>query len=483
MATARLIPSDYALSNTQYLTIADASNMYDNTSDTSDYAVITHTRSSTNSTYYLYILGFNTSSIPSAAIVSSFTVKIRADATGHTTSTNNSYKMSLYHKSGTSYSSISSTYAESTLSTTTNTISFANGSLDWDTLSGYGSNFCIRVPLRRANSNTADVVHVYGAEIEVTYTVPDPRSITTTLNGSGTISPSGTTTAYDGDAFTLTITPTNKSDSVTATNNGTDITSSLVGHYTSGTTSSVSKTADSFTTGYSATNIAFYTSSSSQGNNFQYAVGHTAESPGSTSSGSGSWTYVKNPNSSSSVSSTGWADFEFDFSSIPSNAVIESVTVKCYGAIEDSSQSTSHADIQLYSGNTAKGTMQKFTSSTNSIITLSDPGTWTRTELQSAKLRFSVGYYGGHIFGITWTVTYMVPTGNPDYYTYDYTVNGDAIISVVIGTPTQTDFLYVKLNGSWVLVTKAYKKINGSYVQQVDLSTVFQSGVNYVKGN
>jgi len=480
MATARLIPSNYALSNASYLTMADASNMYDNTSDESDYATITHTRASTNSTYYLYIMGFNISSIPSTATVSAFTVKIKANATGHTTSTNNSYKMSLYYKNGTSYTSISNTYAQSTLSTTTNTISFANGSLTWSTLSGYGNNFCIRVPLRRASSNTADVLHVYGAEIEVTYTVPNPRTITTSLNGNGTINPSGTTTTYDGETFTLTITPTNKNDVTTARLNGTDITASLVPHYTSGTTSSTSKTADSFTTGYSTTNIAFYTSSSSAGNNFSYAVGHTAQSPGSTSSGSGSWTYVKNPNSSSAVSGTGWADFAFDFSNIPSNAEIQSMTVQCYGAVEDSSQSTSHADIQLYSGSTAKGTMQKFTSSQNSIITLSDPGTWTRTELQSAKLRFSVGYYGGHIFGITWSVTYLVPSGRPDYYTYSYTVNGDATIVVTIGEGAS---IWFKQNGTWVKASKAFKKINGAWVEQYDYASVFQSGGNYVKGN
>jgi len=94
----------------------------------------------------------------------------------------------------------------------------------------------------------------------------------------------------------------------------------------------------------------FYTSSSSTGNNFSYAVGHTAESPGSTSSGNGSWTYVKDNGSSTSY--TGYADFVFDFSEIPVGSTINSVTVKCYGAQEDTSQSNGHADITLYSGTT-----------------------------------------------------------------------------------------------------------------------------------
>lgn len=47
----------------------------------------------------------------------------------------------------------------------------------------------------------------------------------------------------------------------------------------------------------------------------------------------------------------------------------------------------------------------------------------------------------------------------------------------------KTDALYTKDNGSWVMVAKAYKKVNGTWVEQSDLTTVFQSGTNYVKGN
>ena len=36
--------------------------------------------------------------------------------------------------------------------------------------------------------------------------------------------------------------------------------------------------------------------------------------------------------------------------------------------------------------------------------------------------------------------------------------------------------------GSWTLVSKAYKKINGSWVQQSDLTNVFDSTKNWVKG-
>ena len=431
MPTMRLVASVNAVSNGTYVLTSDTDNMYTNV-DSTTYGTVTHNRASTNNTYYFYLRGFNFDDIPSDAIVSNWTVKIKASAKGHTTSTSSSYQMSLCQ--GTT--SIGNTYADGRLSTTTTTFTFAEGSLTWDSVAGYGANFGIRVPLRRANSNTADVVTIYGAEIEVTYTIPNPVNVSSILvSGNGTISPSGTTIMAEGDEYTLTITPTDKTEEVILTKDGVDISSQLTEHYLPpSSTTEVSKTATSFTTGFSGgTNMSFYTSSSSSTNNFNYAVGHTAESPGSTSSGSGSWTYVKD--NGSSTSNTGYADFSFDFSAIPANAEIASVTVRCYGAIEDSSQSTSHADITLFSGNTQKGTMQKFTSSSNSIITISDPGTWTRAELQSAKLRFAVGYYGGHIFGITWIVNYYIPSGNPDYYTYTFEVGAnDTVLEVTIGS-------------------------------------------------
>ena len=44
------------------------------------------------------------------------------------------------------------------------------------------------------------------------------------------------------------------------------------------------------------------------------------------------------------------------------------------------------------------------------------------------------------------------------------------------------DSLYTKDNGVWVEVVEAYKKVNGSWVLQSDLSNVFDPNINYVKG-
>lgn len=215
MATIKLIPSTYYLSSSN-LSVSNADNMYDDTSST-NYATITNTRSSTSS-YYIYLRGFNFDDIPSAAVVSDFTIRIK----GYYQS---GYSQNMYLYDGTSTSMGSA----SSLSTSTTTREFTCN-YSWDDVVAVGSDFGIRINCRRNSRNTTAYYYIYGAEIEVEYTVPNPRTITSTLSGNGTINPSGANTYYDGDEYELTITPTNKSDTVTLLHNGVDVSSQLVAH-------------------------------------------------------------------------------------------------------------------------------------------------------------------------------------------------------------------------------------------------------------
>lgn len=447
MAMIRLVPSAYYLSNSSYLRVADVDNMYDNT-DSTTHGTFTHNRNSTSNTYYAYLRGFNFDDVPSNATVTGFTIKLKASATGHTTSTSSSYQMSL--SNGTTQ--IGNTYASGRLSTSVQIFTFSVGSLDWNDLVNYGSNFSIRIPLRRASSGTADVVSVYGAEIEVTYTIPNPRTLNVSSSGSGTVTPSGSSTVYDGDEVEVVISPTNKSDTVTATHNGTDVTSQLVAHGAGST-----KT-------FTANDVQL-TDIQSGSQYAEYAIGYTAEDPHSSTS-------------NMYASSTGHADYSFDFSSIPANAVIEDIEVRCHGHRESATIDSTHISrVTLYRGSTAISDDEEFQSQSSTTVTLVPTDMPTRAELDDVVVRHLVGYYGGLVTGISFVVTYSTGSGL-DHYTYTFTVSGDATIAVSIGGQGEVNTAYIKIDDVWKNV-QVSEKPNGSWQQISDPTTVIDTIQKY----
>lgn len=441
MPTIKLTPSTYYLSSTSYLSVSNADNMYDDT-DSTTYATVTNSRTSTTS-YYIYVRGFNFDAIPSSAIINDFTIRLKGNYSG-------GYSQNMYLYDGTTAMSGSA----SSLSTTVATQTFSS-TPTWEEIVTAGSDFGIRINCRRASRNTTSYIYIYGAEIEVDYTVPDPCTITSTLTGDGTISPSGAFNTYEGVEYELTITPTNKSDQVTVTNNGVDVTSQLVEH---GSEHDVALTA----TDYQTSDIQ--SGSSYAG----YCIGYTAEDPYSSTS-------------NMYASDIGYAEYSFDFSSIPSNAVIEDITVKAYGHRESATIDSSHvSQCVLYQGSTAISDEVDFPSTSSTMITITPTSMPTRSELDNVTLRHIVGYYGGLVLGITFTVTYSTGTGL-DHYTYTFTTTGDATIAVVIGGSGETAKLYFKNNGGWLEVQSAYKKVNGAWVEQ-DITTLFNSSTNYKRG-
>lgn len=395
--------------------------------------------SSRNSYAYVYYT-FDFSSIPNGANIISVACQVKGHAE-NTSQSSERARCQLYVGTSTakgSYSDFTSTSAQ-TLTLTTGT---------WTYEEVQDMTLCFTMGYYGGLVN--------GATVTVTYELSDPRTVTTTLSGNGTIDPSGAQTYYDGDEYTLTITPTTKSDTVTVTNNGTDVTSELIEHYSGGTSTSTSAVAGSnVTTGFYRSGGAFYQSSSTSSDAWlRYAIGHSAESPYSTSNTSN--TYVKD--GTNDANTMGWMNYPFDFSGLPNDAEVTAVEVKCYGATESTSESARHADVELYCGSELKSTRQSFTSTSNQTITINNPGTWTREELQNAQLRFIVGYYGGRILGITWKITYT-HGGTLSYYTYSYTVSGNATIAVTIGGGGGGPKLYIKQDSSETLV---YSQTNNS---------------------
>ena len=449
MAIIRLTPSIlYNQAGDYYLDVTDENNALTNT-DSETYATVHNVYSST-SNRYVYLQGFNWDAIPSGAVINSFRILLKARETSGSTSS--SYRPVL--AKGTSI--YNNTYCSAI--TTTASVHEFTFTQDFETFRDDGEDFGIRINCRRGSRNTTSYHYIYGAEIEVDYTIPNPATVTSTLTGDGTIDPNGAVETYEDATYTLTITPTNKSDEVHVTNNGVDVTDQLVAH---GQGDEVTIVPNDVTT-HSIQSGSSYA---------QYAVGHSAESP-----------YSSTSNMYASSGSTGYAQYSFDFSNIPSNAVIEDISVRCYGHRESNTISSTYvSQCALYANGSAVSEEVDFPSTSNSTITLKPTTMPTRAELDVYVVRHYVGYYGGLVLGISFDVTYSTGTGI-DHYTYTYTVSSDATIAVVIGNQGEEPKLYVKQSGAWVEVSKAYKKVNGSWVEQ-DITTVFDNSHNYLKGD
>ena len=198
MPTVKLVASSYSVTGS--VTVTNPDRMYTDVSSTT-YATLTHTTSGTTS-YYCYIKGFNFSAVPDNANVSSITIRIRGYETGLSTST--SYAPRLYNNTST-ITGASAASANFGTSASTITVPYTG---TWATLKGYGANLEIRVTIRRSNRNTQGYLYIYGAEIEVTYTVPADIHVT------GVSLDKQTDSIEIGEATTLTetITPSNATD-------------------------------------------------------------------------------------------------------------------------------------------------------------------------------------------------------------------------------------------------------------------------------
>ena len=194
MATIRLIPSAYSLSNTSYLNISNASNLYTNI-DSTTYATVNHTRRSTTS-YYIYVKGFNFNDIPADAIINSATVKVKAKVTSA-----GSYAPALYNNTTSLGQNLSGNIGTAT---TTSTVDITS---NWETYKGYGSNFGIRLRLNRSSRYTASSMNIYGAEILVDYTIPTYHNVSVTQSTGGTISLSQSGQVLEGTTVSVTATP------------------------------------------------------------------------------------------------------------------------------------------------------------------------------------------------------------------------------------------------------------------------------------
>lgn len=155
---------------------------------------------------------------------------------------------------------------------------------------------------------------------------------------------------------------------------------------------------------------------------------------------------------------------KFDMSKIPTDAKINSISCKIKARISNAYTYILSGVAQLYCG--TAGLSSEIDLGTSEVAqSFSDTGYWDRESLDdlillitctrgslSANSSQTLRFYGADL-------------------TVDYTGGGSS--GPVLST---------KVNGSWVNVSKVYKKVSGIWVEQSDIANLFSTDTNYVKG-
>lgn len=184
-------------------------------------------------------------------------------------------------------------------------------------------------------------------------------------------------------------------------------------------------------------------------------------SNGLTSSSSDTFTVLNLNKGSGAVSKLA---IKFDVSKIPTDAKINSISCKIKARISNGSSYILRGVAQLYCG--TAGLSSEIELGTSEVAqSFSETGWWDRESLDDLILL------------ITCTRGYLSVNNSQNlrFYGADLTVD-------YTGGGSSGPVLSTKVNGSWVNVSKVYKKVNGIWVEQSDIASLFSTDTNYVKG-
>lgn len=154
--------------------------------------------------------------------------------------------------------------------------------------------------------------------------------------------------------------------------------------------------------------------------------------------------------------------YGFDVSAIPENAEIGRVTALAKARMENSNITRAGNNvIALCENDTTVNRSTSPTFGTTASVEAVETVDFTRAMLENLCLRF------------TGTRGYI--TTNKQYYMDFFGCS----ITIEFTVPTQTDYFMLKTGGSWVAGSALYKKVNGAWVQQTDLSAAFDDATKY----
>lgn len=430
MATIKLVPSTYYLSNTSYLKMTNPNNMYTDTSST-NYATVANSQTGTTS-YYIYLRGFNFSAIQDDWIINSFTIRFKANESGGSTST--SYRPYLCNNTTTITGTVG------VINTSVQTLTFTGVTATWETIKGYGANFGIRINCRRNNRNTAANFYIYGAEIEVDYTIPVYHSITTSCT-NGTIDPSSVTNVLEGTEQTFKIKGATGRETLSAlTFNGANVLPQAVRKEDGGLS---------------------YTVEKATGASYEFVQ-------------SGNY-YVSNNKGVSSSAAVSKVSFN-----LPVECTVDFYVINYAEATYDYGE-LSGIDATLTNNASADSTNVFWSGRDNNSANEQKVSYTMPSGEHFVYVKFfKDGYTNSNNdtlqFRVEITPNSPVP-GGTFYYEYTMVIMADGVLNAVFGEITQQ--ISIVVNGAVRIASRVWKVIDGKAVEQTDYSTVFETGKNY----
>lgn len=436
------IPSSYDTSHYSWNSVSSSypmTNAYTNSSSTTYVQVSWKTGSGAET--YVY-MRFDFSAIPENATITS----VSATAKGYVSTTNSSRVTTRQMQLCTGTTLKGSAL---TMSTSTSAQTFSSpGTWTRAELQSAG----VRYYVKRGTSNTTSSynLRIYGAEMTVNYSWQETTyTITVNNSTSANVIASDDEPVQGDDVNIIADTITG----ITVKDNGTDVTNQFVAHEDTGASYTVTQTG---TYGFSLNSNNYYQSGNTGVDksaavcrvNFNVPVSATI-----------TFTYINYAEQGYDFGVFGDIDIALNTDYYPAGSSGATISDSSYKlACNTSTYNSSSAKTLTYSMSAGEHFIDVKYSKDDASASNND------------TLQFKVDI----------TLDEPFTPGTHYYYTIS-SIQADH--TIVVSNATATDTIYFKSNGAWVAVTKVYKKVDGSWVQQSSLTNVFDTNTNYVKGN
>lgn len=422
--TATLYPASYDTTRTKYASVNSSyplSNPIGKPSSNTTYAQWDLTTGSSAESYVYY--KFDCSEIPADATIDG----ISCSAKAYVNQTNSSR---IATRNIQLYANTTAKGSASTISTSTTALNMTCGTWTRSEL----NNCYIRIYVKRGTSNTTTTYYArfYGATLTITYTYQDVTyTVTSSLNGDGTIEPNGSQSVIEGEDYNLVIKPTSDLSTVTVTDNGTDVTNKL--------------------TDLSSGHVFSVATKSGATYGFQQNYDANCRS--------GWWQSTNKGKATSASVAT------VSFNVKQTTTVI--VRLICYAESTYDYMLISAMDGELATGASADSNAAFTTKNSNS----QNEQTYVFNNVAAGDHHFDVKYYKDSYTDSNWDsaqFTVEFEPGNGEIIGKQYTitdVRAAHTIVVNISSPSGTG-VYLKQNGAWKEAIAIYKKVNGAWVLQ-----------------